>query len=1257
MGRECTYNRPERKRGPTQGVRQKLEGQVEILESILGFIISYFPDIPSKALSQLDLQQPTQNKLGKSPASPSGESPGNDEKSSHFPPGNIFPNMSKAQSAEVWRRSQFARMLAPSLGMLLGDEDGEEDGGGGPRQFKSEVGAGDQGIFRRDGGQGPPVEPFNGRNRHQSYTSPSASSPTSSFHASSGPAYGFSSSPNSAGPSRQPMGPPSQPHSRPPHQPPNSVHSPGSLSAQHSLKSQTSTRHQASFGQQGERRRLPEDSTADMLLSALAFPAELEDEMDNLLDKYFTHFHPIYPFIDKAALLKWSSSSSSSGKNRLSWSPGTNRAESQSRSALALAICSLSCCGYGALSGTGEELADGRPSAAQVSERARMMALSDECHSRARAFFFYANSGSVMETGPSHTSPGGRADGPGDLEAVQTLILLSVVDFVCHRVTRAWVGLGMAIRLAQDLGVCQESRPKPAHLARGETPGSSTGDTTPRGNGDAPPTPSASSAGASDVLMPDAQPSVPGGRARSSSSGTQDQSQTPAQPFGKEQIEQARRLTWWVIFILDTFYSISLGRAPALRRSEFDVQLPDPTHSTDEWSFCQAKIPKSEAFPQGASKTVKARMISTLNAQIGLAEVLSELSGLYASAKSEDFAGGRNAKLITHQIEHINTTMAKLHAWRSALPPHLAGVLLGAEDPRSLASPLAPSGPQPCQVWHLALQYHFAFAMAERVASSVNQRSAALSEGGTDGELNRRPAWNIDSLWDARAPPEAAGALRRRTSGRGDFYKVTIASPTSEAALPRLLIRYVSTFGSNNVPPLFPYFTLAAAHSIPSSGSSNIQESWDALTRAASAAAVWTNSMAQVSRLLPYFSRLVSMTAGWPTGQPHHTSGEVTSGWRNLEPSVFSSQTSPVRLPQRDAPGQPLPANGHGGGQRSFDGTVMDLGFDSFAPIGDELDSEAQALAYALGLPAASSTSGPSSNGPRQMMMARDTGSFGANMTNWGSPIGGPGGSDGRVGLPNPGLLPNPALDEMANMADISKFFDLEVPPNSNTVLYQLGLQHEQTGKRPSSSHSHTIPGTEHGRTPGYSGGGEGNIQDQGFNRTRTQTNQSSSGLAAASSAGQIDGLNSNHNLGDDGQASGMVKDGRGQMGQNYDGQRQVYMSINAPSSVSVRSGQASPPGIHGDSGGGGGMMTGHAPHQPMQQLVHPHHPQHHQHHHHHSYSQPQQYYGASGGGSRNQGLVPRGADPNAALGGLDLELEIGDLLDKWVHRGGNEML
>lgn len=48
LDRTCTYDRPERKRGPTQGLRPRLEARIASLETVLGFVLSKVDEQASK---------------------------------------------------------------------------------------------------------------------------------------------------------------------------------------------------------------------------------------------------------------------------------------------------------------------------------------------------------------------------------------------------------------------------------------------------------------------------------------------------------------------------------------------------------------------------------------------------------------------------------------------------------------------------------------------------------------------------------------------------------------------------------------------------------------------------------------------------------------------------------------------------------------------------------------------------------------------------------------------------------------------------------------------------------------------------------------------------------------------------------------------------------------------------------------------------------------------------------------------------------
>lgn len=128
LDRPCTYNRPERKRGPSQGVRQKLEGQVESLESILGYMVDTYPQLCSDIARNLRLEDaeasllnsPQMNTLGAA-ASASASS------SSVHATINIYPQFSRQDARDRWRISALAKAIAPSLGLNLAGEDEEDE--------------------------------------------------------------------------------------------------------------------------------------------------------------------------------------------------------------------------------------------------------------------------------------------------------------------------------------------------------------------------------------------------------------------------------------------------------------------------------------------------------------------------------------------------------------------------------------------------------------------------------------------------------------------------------------------------------------------------------------------------------------------------------------------------------------------------------------------------------------------------------------------------------------------------------------------------------------------------------------------------------------------------------------------------------------------------------------------------------------------------------------------------------------------------
>lgn len=125
MDRQCTYDRPERKRGPLQGVRQRLEGQIELLESILGYLVNTFPGIQQDALKLLRLDDGEAIMMNVAQRGDIGNL--GEGSNSRLPIGEIFPQFDKAYAKEFWRHSDFAKSIAPSIGLRLGLHDEEED--------------------------------------------------------------------------------------------------------------------------------------------------------------------------------------------------------------------------------------------------------------------------------------------------------------------------------------------------------------------------------------------------------------------------------------------------------------------------------------------------------------------------------------------------------------------------------------------------------------------------------------------------------------------------------------------------------------------------------------------------------------------------------------------------------------------------------------------------------------------------------------------------------------------------------------------------------------------------------------------------------------------------------------------------------------------------------------------------------------------------------------------------------------------------
>lgn len=117
--RPCTYERPEKKRGPSQGVRQRLEEQIEMLESVLGFVLTTAPSVSVDVLRRLQLEERQAIIAAKSSASPAGDAVSNGSPAAMI---SIYPGRTRDEVRDEWRRSDLAMIIGPFLGLKTGED-------------------------------------------------------------------------------------------------------------------------------------------------------------------------------------------------------------------------------------------------------------------------------------------------------------------------------------------------------------------------------------------------------------------------------------------------------------------------------------------------------------------------------------------------------------------------------------------------------------------------------------------------------------------------------------------------------------------------------------------------------------------------------------------------------------------------------------------------------------------------------------------------------------------------------------------------------------------------------------------------------------------------------------------------------------------------------------------------------------------------------------------------------------------------------
>ena len=111
-------------------MRQRLEGQIESLESILGYVVDSYPQVCVEAIKHLRLEDAEASLSSSSQVFGGAFSTPSPSSSTLASSGNIYPHYSKMNARELWRLSTFAKAIAPSLGLNLGIDDDDDESQG-----------------------------------------------------------------------------------------------------------------------------------------------------------------------------------------------------------------------------------------------------------------------------------------------------------------------------------------------------------------------------------------------------------------------------------------------------------------------------------------------------------------------------------------------------------------------------------------------------------------------------------------------------------------------------------------------------------------------------------------------------------------------------------------------------------------------------------------------------------------------------------------------------------------------------------------------------------------------------------------------------------------------------------------------------------------------------------------------------------------------------------------------------------------------
>lgn len=382
---------------------------MEILESILGYLLHTFLSLTTHALRHLRLEEGERDAIEH--VVQLQTSTATSDAVAHVPPGNIFP-CGKAEMRDAWRHSDLAKSIAPSLGLSL-EANKEEDEVGHAvlsatddavavlqqqihevRRIRSPLRSKDRAA------PPPPFTPYPPRLEHAAFL-PAFSHDIggSQSHVHSGHVAAAAASPTILRFASHFPSP-----------------APDSLASK--------ARDHAS------------SAAPSPMIGGL--PAEIRLDLMGHIEAYFASWHTIYPFLDKTTLLKWCSDCEA-------------MSHSKARTALILGVCAASHCHYSATKRGDNE-----------THTHHQTSIIDECIANARRFLLEEQD-EEEEKGLDEMMQTAEGD---RMEAVQAWILLCLVDFVRNRRARSWMQLGTAVRLAQHIGLDAEDTHSGGHEER-----------------------------------------------------------------------------------------------------------------------------------------------------------------------------------------------------------------------------------------------------------------------------------------------------------------------------------------------------------------------------------------------------------------------------------------------------------------------------------------------------------------------------------------------------------------------------------------------------------------------------------------------------------------------------------------------------------------------------------------------------------------------------------------------------------------------